>query len=464
MRSTRGFFNMGAAEAGTPLTVPLAGVAVATTGSAPVSTQTTTLASGLKVVTENTPGHTACVGVFVGSGSRDETDESAGATHLLEHMAFKTSAARSHFRTVHEVEHMGGNLVAQAGREEIVYSAEVLHEKTPELLEVLAETLVDMSFLEHEVDEQKETIQVEIEDAKMNSMNLVNEAAHLAAYGNVGLGRSLMATERGLGGLSPSTLAAHVSKTHVSGNVVVAASGVDHKAFVADVEKSFAALPTGSAPTSAKAQYMGGQYAVPCDTMDGLAHVSLGFEGPNWHADELIPMCVLHTLMGGGGSFSAGGPGKGMYSRLYTGVLNKHGWVHNATAFNSCYADSGLFGVYGAAEARHLPNLVQVLAEQLKGMAGDLSDEEFNRAKNMTKSSVLMNLESKPIVLEDMGKQMLCYGKRLTAAEVCAQIDSVKAADVQKVAKQMLGSQLTYSAYGEVHALPRYDQVAAFFK
>ena len=106
----------------------------------------------------------------------------------------------------------------------------------------------------------------------------------------------------------------------------------------------------------------------------------------------------------------------------------------------------------------------QVLAEQLKGMAGDLSDEEFNRAKNMTKSSVLMNLESKPIILEDMGKQMLCYGKRLTAAEVCAQIDSVTAADVQKVAKAMLGSQLSYAAYGEVHALPRYDQVSAFFK
>lgn len=388
----------------------------------------------------------------------------AGVTHLLEHMAFKTTAARSHFRTVHEVEHLGGNLVAQAGREEIVYSAEVLGDKTGELLDIMAETLVDGSFLEHEVDEQKAAIKLEIEDSKMNCNNLVTEAAHLAAYGNVSLGRPLMASERALANLSPGALQAHVNATHVTGNTVVAAAGVDHKTFVSQVESSFASLPTGSSPVTKKAQYVGGQYAVPADTVDGLAHVTLSFEGPNWHADELIPMCVLHTLMGGGGSFSAGGPGKGMYSRLYTGVLNKHGWVQNATAFNSCYADSGLFGVYGAAEARHLPNLVQVLAEQLKGMSGDLTDEEFSRAKNMTKSSVLMNLESKPIVLEDMGKQVICYGKRLTAAEVCAQIDAVKPADVQKVAKTMLASQLTYSAYGEVHALPRYDQVAQFFK
>ena len=49
-----------------------------------------------------------------------------------------------------------------------------------------------------------------------------------------------------------------------------------------------------------------------------------GLEGFS-HKDEanFIPTCVLHSLMGGGGSFSAGGPGKGMYTRLYTNVLNR---------------------------------------------------------------------------------------------------------------------------------------------
>merc|ERR1712072_1134989 len=115
----------------------------------------------------------------------------------------------------------------------------------------------------------------------------------------------------------------------------------------------------------APTKYEGGQYAVPTESSDGLTHVVLGFEGPSWHDAELIPMCVLHTLMGGGSSFSAGGPGKGMYSRLYTSVLNKHGWVQNATAMNNCFQDSGLFGVYGAAEPRALGNLVEVLCQQL---------------------------------------------------------------------------------------------------
>jgi len=328
----------------------------------------------------------------------------------------------------------------------------------------MADTIQNPEFKVHEVDEQKEVIGVDIQEAQMNTNNLTTEAAHIAAYGNTGLGRALMASPKGIGNLTPDVLKAHVADTLVGGNVVVSAAGVDHTEFVGQVENLFSGLPAGAAPTVEAAKYIGGQYHVPTETFDGLSHVVVGFEGPSWHDAELIPMCVLHTLMGGGSSFSAGGPGKGMYSRLYTGVLNKHGWVQNATAFNSCYADSGLFGIYGAAEPRHLPNLVQVLAEQLKGMGGAVTDEELSRAKKMTKSSVLMNLESKPIILEDMGKQVLCYGKRLTAAEVCSQIDSVSAADIAKVAKKMMGSPLTYAGLGEVHSLPRYDMVAGFFK
>ena len=166
------------------------------------------------------------------------------------------------------------------------------------------------------------------------------------------------------------------------------------------------------------------------------------------------------VLQGGGGSFSMGGPGKGMYSRLYLDVLNQYHWIQNATAVNSPYSDSGLFGVFGSSAPQDANSLVQVLAEQMAKMAGPIGDEELARAKAMTKSSVYMNLESRSIVLEDIGKQALCYGKRLSADEIATQIDAASAADLQRVAKDMISTPLTYSAYGEVSSLPRYDVVA----
>ena len=74
-----------------------------------------------------------------------------------------------------------------------------------------------------------------------------------------------------------------------------------------------------------------------------LAHVTIGLEGVSHQHPDFITFCVLSMLMGGGGSFSAGGPGKGMYSRLYTNVLNHHHWMYSATAFNHAYADGGVF-------------------------------------------------------------------------------------------------------------------------
>lgn len=64
---------------------------------------------------------------------------------------------------------------------------------------------------------------------------------------------------------------------------------------------------------------------------------------------DFFPLAVLNSLMGGGGSFSAGGPGKGMYTQLYLNVLNREPWVYHAQAVNHAYSDSGIFTIFGSA-------------------------------------------------------------------------------------------------------------------
>ena len=105
-------------------------------------------------------------------------------------------------------------------------------------------------------------------------------------------------------------------------------------------------------PDRSVAQYTGGLVTIPKDLsnaslgptpMPELAHLVIGLEGVSHQHPDFIPFCVLNMLMGGGGSFSAGGPGKGMYTRLYTNVLNRYHWMYSATAFNHAYSDSGVF-------------------------------------------------------------------------------------------------------------------------
>ena len=209
-------------------------------------------------------------------------------------------------------------------------------------------------------------------------------------------------------------------------------------------------------------EYQGGFKLVESESE--FTHVALGFNPGSWYSDELIDVCTLHFLLGGGGSFSAGGPGKGMYSRLYLNVLNKHPWVDSAIAFNSLYNDAGLFGIYGSCVPSEAGQLLNVFTDELLLLKTDaLTDEEVSRAKNQLKSSMLMKLESRQVLFEDIGRQLLTYKKRETPQELCAKVDAVTASSLKKTAEKMLQTKPTLAAFGNVTAIPKYDDVVKRF-
>lgn len=58
--------------------------------------------------------------------------------------------------------------------------------------------------------------------------------------------------------------------------------------------------------------------------------------------------------------------GKGMHSRLYKRVLNKHAWVSNATAFSTLYNDTGLAGIHITTNSRHIDHGIEIAIEELQ--------------------------------------------------------------------------------------------------
>merc|ERR1712205_100321 len=107
-----------------------------------------------------------------------------------------------------------------------------------------------------------------------------------------------------------------------------------------------------------------------------------------------------------------------MYTRLYQNILNRYNFAQTASVFNAFYNDSVLFGVYGAAPAENMGQMVAALCEEMTKMAGSISDLELARAKNQLTSSLMMNLESRPILFEDIGRQVLTYGARTPPEEL----------------------------------------------
>ncbi|KAJ4548855.1 Mitochondrial-processing peptidase subunit alpha [Exophiala dermatitidis] len=231
-----------------------------------------------------------------------------------------------------------------------------------------------------------------------------------------------------------------------------------HQATVSPLDPSL----LQSAPVSPLTQpshYTGGFLALPPlpppqnNLSIPLSHVHIAFEALPISSEDIYAQATLQTLLGGGGSFSAGGPGKGMYSRLYTNVLNQHGWVESCVAFNHSYTDSGLFGIAGACEPGRVGHMVDVMCRELQALTLEsgfpsLQLAEVNRAKNQLRFSLLMNLESRLVELEDLGRQVQVHGRKVGVKEMCAKIDALTVSDLRRVAKQILTGQVHNRGHG----------------
>ncbi|ROV87619.1 hypothetical protein VSDG_09615 [Cytospora chrysosperma] len=198
------------------------------------------------------------------------------------------------------------------------------------------------------------------------------------------------------------------------------------------------------------AHYTGGFLSLPTQPpspnpmMPAFTHVHLAFEGLPISSEDIYALATLQTLLGGGGSFSAGGPGKGMYSRLYTNVLNQYGWVESCVAFNHSYTDSGLFGIAASCYPGRTARMLEVMCRELRALALDsgfaaLGEVEVARAKNQLRSSLLMNLESRMVELEDLGRQVQIHGRKVPVREMTRKISELTIKDLRRVAAMVVG-------------------------
>jgi processing peptidase subunit alpha len=424
--------------------------------------QISTLSNGVKVVSQDSSCPGATIGVYVAAGSRFESAANAGTAHFIERLAFKGTTNRTAFRLVRDLSRLGSNSRSALTRESIGYVHDGLRSAAPQFVEYAADMARNPQFDLDDVARAKIALDHDLEVRHHDSASIMDNAFHSAAFSGETLGRSLQAGAKAHQTVTLEGLKAfHAQQFHPS-RVVLAGVGCAHEDLVKLADKYMSGTwgSGAAAPAKAAAVYTGGQSIVEASHDDGLTHVMLGWKAPSWNDSDLVTAAVLNLMMGGGGSFSSGGPGKGMYSRMYLNVLNKYNWINYANAVSSPYSDSGLFGFYFQAPADKTTDCLQVMTAEAKKMTVGAADAELARAKTQLSSMIHFNLESRATRFEDLGSQVLSTGKYQSASEISAQIEKVSAADVARVAKQMLSSPLTYVVSSEnATKAPRYDQV-----
>ena len=142
---------------------------------------------------------------------------------------------------------------------------------------------------------------------------------------------------------------------------------------------------------------------------------------------------------------------------MYMRVMNIYHWCHTAYAMNLSYNDAGVFYLHAAAPPAQVGQLQNILTDQLVYATMDISSEELARSQKQLNASLLMNLESKSLAAEDMGRQVLGIGKRMEADELMAYVNDVTIDDLHRVARKMLLSKPTLVGYGNQRHEPSYE-------
>ena len=416
-------------------------------------TEVTHLPNGIRVASQDAGDHVASMGVFVEAGSRFEKENTAGAAHLLAHMAFKSTNKRSDLRLFRDMEDAGIVCSAAHGRDSIMYRIDTLRDHTMSGLEIISETVTDAKFPGWEVAAVKNaSLSAELEQVETSAQTVLSEMVHSGAFGGeeTPLGRSAFAARHNFGNLDRDILRSYVLDNYTPHRIVVAGVNVDHATLTRFAESAFADLPEGGATPKSAPLYTGGKTLV--HGTGNMTHVAVAYEGYGRSTEDLYSQLVLQYILGGGSRITRASIGSGFQSRLFRNVVSDN--IPASYAFSSTYNDAGIFGVYGACENGCQGELLGSLTNAIEGLATEPpNQDELNRAKNMLKASVANTLSSRGGNLEDMANQTMVQGQRKPINDIFALIDDISAASVKGTAGALLKSKPTIAVLGNVDGL-----------
>jgi predicted Zn-dependent peptidase len=390
----------------------------------------TVVDNGVRVVTEAMPSvRSVSLGLWIATGSRHESEEQAGLSHLIEHLLFKGSAKYSSLEIDQIFDAMGAELNAGTGKETTSVYARMIDQHLPEAFDVMADMVFRPAW--DEVDSEREVILEEIAMYEDDPQEKVFDVFGEAVFGHDPLGRAIIGRAPVIANTPVEEIAGFHAARYRPDNIVIAAAGaVDHDHLVSLTRERVSA--PGAEPASDGASGPGEPpQATPHRQFERKDteqyHVCLGGLGISRHDDRRFALRVLDTLFGGTSS-----------SRLFQEVRERRGLAYSVYSFTSAYRDTGQVGLYVGTRADNLTQAMDVVAVELERLRQDPgSDEEVARAKENLKGRVVLALESTGARMNRLGSEVLAGEPLISIDEVVQRIESVTREDLEALVAEL---------------------------
>lgn len=428
--------------------------------SAAPETQVTTLANGFRVATEQSAHKTATVGVYIDAGSRFETAANNGTAHFLEHMAFKGTTTRSQSALEVEVENMGAMLNAYTSRELTTYYAKCFSSDVGASVEILSDLLLRPTLDAAAVEAERAVILREMQEVNDMPEEVVLDYLHATAYQGTSLGHTILGPAENIKSISQTDLRNYIDTYYTAPRMVLAASGgVVHEELVEYAEQHFGGLSADVNVPATERKFTGSDIRARDDEAP-LAYLSIAVEGCGHTDPDYYPLMVASSIIGNFDRNFSGG--KDMSSPLAR-LCATEGYAHSYMSFLTSYSDTGLFGVYAVCPPTGAPeDFLWALQQEWQRMCSATTESDVVRAKNQLKASLAFANDGTTAVCDELGRQMLSHGRRVTPAELDTAIAGVTVDAVKTVMDKYVYDECpAVTAVGAVEGVTDYNRLRA---
>jgi predicted Zn-dependent peptidase len=394
----------------------------------------TELGSGVRVVTEEVPSvRSVALGLWVRTGSRNETAAQAGVSHFLEHLLFKGTARYSAIEISERFDGLGASINAATGKETTHLHARFLDEHTEAVFDLLAEMLLAPTY--PEIDSERQVVLEEIAMYEDEPQDRVHDVLADAVFGSHPLGRRVLGEADVIASIPIPEIEAYHHARYAGSQIVVGAAGhLDHDRIVELAERLVHPPESGAgaaAQTAPETALDGGARLCFHTKETEQYHICFGAPGLRREDERRYPLAVLDAIFGGSTS-----------SRLFREVREKRGLAYSVGSYNEQFTDQGLVATYVGTREDNVEEACSIIGTELARLRSEpVSEEELARAKESVKGRLVLSSESTAARMTRISRATLFDLPIESLDEMLARIDATTIGDLAELASELYAAE-----------------------
>jgi predicted Zn-dependent peptidase len=391
-----------------------------------LSARLTALDSGVRVVTEEVPSvRSVALGLWVRTGSRNETPAQAGVSHFLEHLLFKGTAKYSAIEISERFDGLGASVNAATGKETTHLHARFLDEHTEDVFALLAEMLLAPTY--PDIDSERQVVLEEIAMYDDEPQDRVHDVLAEAVFGEHPLGRRVLGEPEVIASIPVPDIEAYRGGRYAAAEIVVGAAGhLDHDRIV-EMARRLVEPPLEGGGVAPETAIDGASRLrfLPKETEQ--YHICFGAPGLRRDDERRYPMAVLDAIFGGSTS-----------SRLFREVREKRGLAYSVGSYNEQFTDQGLVATYVGTRAENVEEACSIIGTEMARLRSEpVSADELSRAKESVKGRLVLSSESTAARMTRISRATL-FGLPIESLdEMLAKVDAVEVDDLTRLAGEL---------------------------